>query len=301
VKTIVVTGITGKTGYYFIDKLQAESEFIREYCFRFASRSQHSADFLESQIPLSKTYIGDIGNEQFCKLLCDGADVLVHIAGIRWSFPLLDVAAKSGVKRFILVHTTGMFSKYKNAAKPYIELEKKIHELAKVNGISVTILRPTMIYGTLDDKNISVFIRLVDKVRLCPVINGAKYELQPVHAQDLGNAYYSVLMHPETTDGKSYNLSGGSPIMLIDILKTLGRFLGKNTVFISVPFWLAYAGACVLYFLTLKKFDYREKVQRMIEPRIFSHEAATADFGYAPMRFEEGVKDEVTQYLKQRE
>ena len=193
-----------------------------------------------------------------------------------------------------------MFSKYKKAARPYIDLEKRIHELAKLHDISVTILRPTMIYGTLDDKNVSFFIRMVDNLRFFPVINGAKYELQPVYAKDLGEAYYSVLMNSNTTAGKSYNLSGGAPIMLIDMLKTIARYLGKSPRFFSVPFWLAYSGAWFLYALTLTKFDYREKVQRMIEPRVFDHEAATADFGYNPVSFAEGVSDETVQYLRQK-
>ncbi|MEA4888150.1 MAG: nucleoside-diphosphate sugar epimerase [Clostridiaceae bacterium] len=192
------------------------------------------------------------------------------------------------------------FSKYKKAAKPYIDLEKWINELAKTKSITVTILRPTMIYGTLDDKNVSTFIRMVDKLRLFPVINGAKYELQPVHARDLGEAYYSVLKHPETTAGKSYNCSGGSPIMLIEMLKIISDYLGKRTKFISVPFWFAYSGAWVLYLITLTKIDYREKVQRMIEPRVFDHTAATIDFGYTPVEFAAGVRDEVAQYLNRK-
>lgn len=294
--TIVVTGITGKTGYWFYKKLCSEAPSLSEYCFRFASRSRSLAASAAPELGAFEFVIGDIGDQSFCESICCGADTLVHIAGIRWSFPLLDVAVNSGIKRFILVYTTGMFSKYKKAAKPYLDLEKRVHDIAEANGISVTILRPTMIYGTLDDKNVSIFIRMVDKLRLFPVINGAKYELQPVYARDLGEAYYSVLMNPASTANKSYNLSGGAPIMLIDMLKTISGYLGKKTHFISVPFWLAYSGACALYALTLAHIDYREKVQRMIEPRVFEHDAATADFGYKPVRFEEGVIEEVKLY-----
>lgn len=299
-KTIAVTGITGKTGYWFYRKLRSEAASLSGYCFRFASRSQGSLDFVNPEYIQADLFVGDIGDKSFCESFCDGADVLIHIAGIRQSFPLLECAAKGGIKRFILVHTTGMFSKYKNAAKPYINLEKRIHELAEINGISITILRPTMIYGTLDDRNVSTFIRMVDKLRLFPVINGAKYELQPVYAKDLGEAYYSVLMHPETTVGKSYDCSGGAPIMLIDILKIISGYLGKKTRFVSVPFWLAYSGAWALYLFSLTKIDYREKVQRMIESRVFDHSDATADFGYSPIEFAEGVKSEATQYMSRK-
>ena len=45
------------------------------------------------------------------------------------------------------------------------------------------------------------------------------------------------------------------------------------------------------------KVDFRERVQRLVEPRVYSHEEATKDFGYAPIPFEEGIIDEVKQYL----
>ncbi|NLP21318.1 MAG: hypothetical protein GX368_00615 [Erysipelotrichaceae bacterium] len=47
-----------------------------------------------------------------------------------------------------------------------------------------------MIYGSLDDQNMSVFIKIVDKLKIFPIVNGRKYALQPVHQEDLGKAYY---------------------------------------------------------------------------------------------------------------
>ncbi|WP_303147864.1 NAD(P)-dependent oxidoreductase [uncultured Cloacibacillus sp.] len=294
---IAVTGITGKTGYWFYQRLISYASKHQDMSCRFASRSLNGLKFITPTEHMQYA-IGDINESGFCKTFLDGVDTLVHIAGIRYSFPLLDIAVEKGVKRFILVHTTGMYSKYKKAAKPYITLEARIHELATQHDINVTILRPTMIYGTLDDKNISVFIKMVDKLHLFPVINGAVYELQPVHAKDLGDAYFSVLMNPEITANKEYNLSGGQPIMLIDMLKIISEYMGKHPRFISVPFPLAYFGACIAFYATLTKLDYREKVQRMIEPRVFAHDSATKDFGYAPVTFQDGVKEEVLQYMR---
>ena len=53
------------------------------------------------------------------------------------------------------------------------------------------------------------------------------------------------------------------------------ELLGKKTVFVSVPSALACFAANVLYYLSLKKVDYREKVQRLCEPRTFTHEEAS--------------------------
>ena len=60
---------------------------------------------------------------------------------------------------------------------------------------------------------------------------------------------------------------------------------------------VAYAGAWVLYFLSFTKVNFKEKVQRLVEPRAFSHELASNDFGYSPMSFEEGIEKECNEYL----
>ena len=69
---------------------------------------------------------------------------------------------------------------------------------------------------------------------------------------------------------------------------------------ISVLFGFAYGGACLLYFLSFATVDFREKVQRLVEPRTFSPEEATRDFGYAPMQLQDGLKGEVEEYLQSK-
>lgn len=206
----------------------------------------------------------------------------------------------AGVKRVILVHTTGIYSKYKAAGEEYRNIDAEVYRIAKDNNIHLSILRPTMIYGDISDKNVAIFIKMIDKFKIMPTVNGARYELQPVHCKDLGMAYYSVLMNPEICNGKDYILSGGAPIELRQMFEEIAKNLGVKRKYVSCPFGIAYFGAWVIYIFTLTKKDYREKVQRLVEPRVYSHESATKDFGYNPMTFEEGIVDEVKQYLENK-
>lgn len=222
--------------------------------------------------------------------------MLLHIASIRYSTLLVEAAVQYGFERLILVHTTGIYSKYKAAGEGYRQIEGQVERMVEGKDIKLTFLRPTMIYGNLNDKNVSIFMKMVDKLRVFPVVNGARYELQPVWCGDLGKAYYQVLMNPATATKRNYNLSGGRPIMLIDMFKVMAKELGVSNRFVSVPFWLAYSLAWVLYVLTFTTKDMREKVQRLVEPRTFSHEDAAQDFGYAPLDFEEGIKPEIKEY-----
>ena len=155
-----------------------------------------------------------------------------------------------------------------------------------------------MIYGNLKDGNVAVFMKMVYKMRWMPVVNHATYELQPVWCGDLGKAYYQVLTNGEITKNKDYNLSGGKPIQLIEMFRTMGKLLGVKNRFVNVPFWIAYSGAWVIFICSFGRIDFREKVQRLVEPRVYSHEEAAKDFGYNPVTFEVGVKQEVEDFLR---
>lgn len=196
---------------------------------------------------------------EFLKLAFANVDTVVNIAGISFSRVIVLAARECYVRRLILVHTTGIYSKYKRAGEEYRQIDDFVYRICKECGIILTILRSTMIYGNSSDMNIIKFIRMVDRFPLMPVVNGARFGLQPVHFSDLGTAYYQVLMNEATTGNRDFILSGGEPIDLRDMLTEIGRQLEKKTRFINIPFFIAYGGAWLIYALTLSKIDYREK------------------------------------------
>ncbi|MFW6351871.1 MAG: NAD-dependent epimerase/dehydratase family protein [Bacteroidota bacterium] len=297
---ILVTGITGKSGTWFLKRLIREKEDLKNTKFRVVVRNTSNVELIDrSGLSIEKVY-GDLHDASFAEEAMENVSTVLHIAGIHTSLNVVKAAIKHDVNRLILVHTTGIYSKYKSASFQYIETERRIEEMTANRNIDVTILRPTMIYGSISDNNVIVFIKMVDKLKLFPVINHARYPLQPVHEKDLGEAYYQVLFNPEKTRNKNYNLSGKEPILLIDMLKTIGFYLGKKNVFISIPFPVAYVGALFLYGVTAGKIDFRERVQRMVEPRTFSHDEASRDFGYSPVGFKEGITKEIDEYVTKK-
>lgn len=167
-KKIVVTGAFGKSGKYFVEKLIDNSDIFSDYLFSFSARKTTDTNIIKSkQNQLNYDIcLGDLREVDYIKSLCNSIDTLVHIAGIDKSLNLVDIAIRAGVKRIILVHTTGIYSKYKAAGENYRRIEEKIHQLLKDKNITLTILRPTMIYGNLSDHNMSVFIKMVDKLKI---------------------------------------------------------------------------------------------------------------------------------------
>lgn len=242
--------------------------------------------------------IGDLGDQDFVDKAMEGVDTVMHIASIFYSVTIIKAAVKHNVRRAILVHTTGIYSKYKSASHEYKKIENAVDEIIKQSNSSIGLvyLRPTMIYGYVHDKNMIVFIKMIDKLRLFPVVDHGRSLLQPVNGKDLGKAYYQVLINSKIMNG-DYILSGEKPISMIEMFKLISNLLYKKTTFVSIPLWLGVFMARCLWICTLGGVDVIEKVQRMGEDRSFSHESAHNDFGYKPMSFIEGLKTEIDDYL----
>ena len=300
---LLVTGITGKSGWEFWLQLERQAEEVRQMFPDGIRLSVHSMKYrgaLQASPLKPELCEGNLENPGYLAHLMNGVDTVVHIAGIDKSLALIKAGMNHGLKRAILVHTTGIYSKYKDAGEGYRQIEAELYPLFIKHHIAYTILRPTMIYGTVRDGNMCVFVRMVDKLRYMPVVNHAAYALQPVHYRDLGRAYTQVLLQPETTQNKEYNLSGGTEVLLIDVFGEIAKNLGVQREFVNVPFPVAYTGAWLLYVLSLGKIDFRERVQRLCEERTFSFAMAQQDFGYAPMSFAEGIREEVEEYKKMK-
>lgn len=293
---LLVTGITGHSGKYFLQEL-IDNKY--EGPIRCIVRETSYISMLDNSGLQIEKVVGDINNKSFVQNVMKGVDTIMHIYNIHHSPIIVQQAIKNKVDRVILVHTTGIYSNFKDASQGYKDIEKKVSEMISDNNCStkVTILRPTMIYGDLCDSNMSKFIKMIDKLRIMPVIDGGKSLIQPVNARDLGKAFYTVLMSPEETSGKAYDLSGDKPIELIEVFRLISDNLNKRTTFISVPLGLGVFLAGVAKVLTLGKIDYVEKVQRMAEDRSYPHKDAKNDFKYKPMSFEEGIRIETGQYI----
>ena len=120
--------------------------------------------------------------------------------------PLLERLAASTVRRAVFVSTTSIFT-----ALPAPSRHVRLDAEAAVTASSLdwTILRPTMIYGSARDRNISRLLRFLHRWPIFPLCGDALW--QPVHVEDLADAVVAALDTPATI-GRTYNLPGASPL-----------------------------------------------------------------------------------------
>jgi nucleoside-diphosphate-sugar epimerase len=290
---LLVTGITGHSGRLFADRLARERY---SGTMRFALRPSSDESFLGNTSLNCSRIVGDITDPSYLDGAMEGVGTALHIAGIEYSRNIVDAAIRKNVQWVVLVHTTGRYSRYKSAAEEYVRTEDAI--LAMRDQIAITVLRPTMIYGSSRDRNMFKLIDYLYRHKLFPVFGSGKNLMQPVLAADLGNAYYDVLANHVVTVNREYNLSGKEPISYIDLVRTVSRTLRKSTVLVRLPIWLSVLGARVFNLAFQKAPISVEQVLRMNEDRAFPHEPALRDFGYRPASFEDGIRGEVEEYLR---
>ena len=294
---LLITGITGHSGKHFLNEL-IKNEY--KGAIRVIVRDNDSFDYLEKSRLSIEIFKGNLSDQLFLERALKDIDTLFHIASIFYSENVVKAAVSNGVNRIILVHTTGIYSKFKSASFEYKTIEDQVKLLIGNSGknIELTILRPTMIFGYENDRNIYKFIRFADKLPIIPVIDRGKGLIQPVHGRDLGKAYFQVLVSNNLS--QEYILSGERSLSMFELFTLIGQYLGKKKYIISIPNQLGVLLAQIVKIVTLGRLDYVERVQRMSENRNFSHEQATQDFNYEPESFNDNLKNEVLLYMKRK-
>lgn len=290
---LLITGANGHSGKLFLKNLSTTN--IKKYEeIHIIVRNDDLDRFIEESGLNIIKHKGDLTDVQFLTEVTRNIDMILHIAGIQMSQNLFEAAINNKVNWIIAVHTTGRYSQFKMASEEYINIEDNLLTLR--DEINITILRPTMIYGSSRDRNMYKLIKFIDKSPVFPIFGNGNNLMQPVTATDLAIAYQQVLDNAEVCKNQNYNLSGKYPIKYKELIKTVASKLDKNIILLPIPIKLSYYAVLVGNRI-LPKFPLNEEqVLRMKENKDFTHLKANRDFGYSPMSFDEGIESEVNEY-----
>lgn len=234
---------------------------------------------------------GDLSKPETLKDALRPYDTVLNIPNLA-NLPaaaLVKAYKAAGIERAVFVSSTGIFTKLDARTKPLrLAAEKSIRE----SGLTYTILRPTMIYGTPEDENIIKLLRLCERLPVVPVVGSGRALQQPVHVEDVAWAVVEVLTKSETYN-QSYNIGGGQTLSYNELVKTARRSLGKTQRLVHIPSRPAALVARVARQTGLPSPVSEEQILRLAEDKAYSLEAAQADFNYQPRPFDEGVEREI--------
>lgn len=276
-RKIFITGAAGKTGTALLELILERRGGAEVTCL---CRSDACRERL-SRFPVSIAE-GDASDAGSLGRAYRGEETVIHLSSIFHSPAVLEACRVA--ERLVVLSSTGVFSRYRRTAGRIQLIEKRIES----SGLSCTILRPTMIYGTPDDRNISRLVRFIVKNRIVPLPGAGKARFQPVHVTDLARCISACLSN-DASVGKSYNVPGGSAHSLEELVEVIAEELGRKVTPVPVPFFLVLAAVRAASLLPGRRGIDTEQIERLREDKTFSYADAAADLGYAPMPFREGI------------
>ena len=277
---VLVSGGTGLLGQSFLRVLRESGGHEVRCLVRPTSRT----DRLEG-LELAYGDARDVGSmEEALK----GTDAFVHIAGIDSTPRGLEPMRRAGIERPVTISSTSARSSSAFRSAPKLEMEA----LLPGSGLSWTVVRPSMIYGTELDRNMHKLLRFLDRSPVFPVFGTGENLWQPVYHEDLAQGLYAALVMPGT-GGRIYDLPGKRPLSYKDLVREAARALGKKTRMVHVPAEPVRRGLALAEKLKVPLPIGSEQVLRLREDKAYPYDKARQELGYDPRPFEEGVRLEV--------
>ena len=184
----------------------------------------------------------------------------------------------AGVSRALFISTTAIFTSLPSTSRA-VRLEAEA--AVQASAADWTILRPTMIYGSARDRNVSRLLRFLKRWPAFPLCANALW--QPIYVDDLADAVIAALDSPGTSR-KAYNVAGPQPLTFADLVRTAAKAVGRRILFLPVPLEAAVVAARLTGVVT------PEQIRRLAEDKTFPITEAARDFNFAPRSFADGVR-----------
>ncbi len=150
-------------------------------------------------------------------------------------------------------------------------------------GVDWVLLRPTLIYGGGEDRNVSEIARLITRFGWFPLWGGGHGLRQPVHAADVAGACVAALTAPVA--GQTYALSGGETLPYRHMVLRVFEALGRPPRLLPVPLWLFRLVLVPLHLVPRYRHWRLAMARRMGQDLVFDHQPAVRDLGFAPRPF----------------
>ncbi|KRB91442.1 SDR family oxidoreductase [Noviherbaspirillum sp. Root189] len=279
-RTVAIIGATGEVGFRLVQVLQPAYRIIA------IVRNPAKRDF--SRFPGTDVRtVQDVADSASLAAALHGCEAVINASYIWYAESIIHAVRLSGapITHLIFTGSTGVLTKLpSDSADRKRASEQAIRVHCTVNW---TILRPTMIYGHKNDRNISRLLRAVDRYRVFPLIGKGDSLIQPVLIHDLVRAYGIALFNPRHYN-QVYNVAGAKAYSNRELIRCASRGLGKRIWFVPIPAPVVRAGVKLLSALKISPVT-AEQVMRFEEDKNIDLGPFVRTFGYEPRDFEKGV------------
>ncbi len=283
-ETILVAGGTGFTGSHTVPLLAR-----RGYKLRCLVRPDSDTRHLES-IGVELVH-GDLDAPESLSRAFSNVSALISMVGLHTghAVPLVDLAVAGNIKRALFVSSTSVFTRPETKTKINLVKAEK-HILA--SGLDHTIIRPTMVYGTDQDGNISRLIQYLARWPVLFIPGPGTCLVQPIFVKDVAGAIADAFQ-ASVAIGRSYNISGRAPLTFNALVDTVLSVLKRKVVKAHLPV-SPLVRACKWGESRGFPFFVRaDQIERLNEDKAFAYDEAARDFQFSPVPFETGVRRQI--------
>jgi len=283
-----VLGATSFVGASLLGKLKKFDFHVIAYTRRDIKPASMNVEWrnLESELPLSQKLNTEVPIPYWF--------ALVPISFLPRYFSLMEA---HGVKRLVALSSTSRFTKLtsrdpdeQNLVRNMADAEERVQQWAKLHGIEWIILRPTLIYGSGQDRNIAEITRFIQRFGFFPVFGKACGLRQPIHVQDVAGACMASLQSP-TSVNRAYNISGAETLTYREMVIRIFNVLEKKPRLVPIPLWMFSAAVALLrVFPRYSKWS-SAMAERMNCDMVFDHSDVLQDFEFKPRSFMLSAED----------
>lgn len=196
-----------------------------------------------------------------------------------------------GARRVVVLSSTSRFTKGDSTdpeeralALRLADTEARVQEWAESRGVEWVVLRPTLIYGLGQDKNITEIARFIHRFGFFPLFGKANGLRQPIHAVDVAGACLAALQIPCATN-RAYNISGGETLSYRNMAARVFSALGRHPRMLTVPLCAFRLAVSVLRRLPRYRKWSAAMAERMNRDMVFDHTEAARDLRFKPRAF----------------
>lgn len=289
---ILVTGGTGAMGSVLVRGLAKLGHRVRVVCMPhdpFVSRVKDCAADIR---------YADVSKKHDCAGICDGITAVYHLAAIIISKDdsafaqintegtgnVVEQAAKANVGRFVYVSSASVTYPCQT---PYSLSKRAAEDIVQKSGLAYTIVRPTLVYGEKGGQEFDMYLAYLKKFPIVPFIGNGTSLKRPVFVDDV-TAGLLALCDNKASYGKTYNLSGGEAISILDFsrlcLSCLG--MGKKQV-VCLPVWLCMAIARLMGLVMRDPPLSWQVIAGVTQDANLDPSEAVRDVGYDPKKVSE--------------
>ena len=175
------------------------------------------------------------------------------------------------------------------AVDDYTDTKRAQEKLVVDSGITHCVLRPTLMFGWFDPKHLGWLSRFMAKTPVFPIPGDGKYMRQPLYERD----FCRCIVHCIETRpaGKVFDVCGDTRIDYIDIIRTIKRVKGLNTMIVKIPYGLFGALLKLYARLSGKPPFTASQLKSLAAGDEFTGVDTQATFGVIQTPFEDAVRE----------